>query len=224
MKEWSTQLTVIRALYARDERLGVGLEMFQRRYQKSLDRYVAGAIDEATMLEDTEYRTRWGWDWALYRPIVDFCKRNQIPVGGLNVSDELRERLRKVGIDQLTTDEKNDLGAIDFNVKKHRDYWFGKLGTMHGPGVVSKEEQERYYRAMVLWDGYMANSAVKFLGERNLRRVVMLAGNGHIDHHFGIPDRATKAGGKAVSVHVYDGGDLEKVKKEPPADFVLIVR
>ncbi len=77
---------------------------------------------------------------------------------------------------------------------------------------------------MVLWDGYMANSAVKFLGERHLRRVVVLAGSGHIDHNFGIPDRATKAGGKAVSVHIHVNGDLEKVQQEPPADFVLIVR
>lgn len=218
------QLVVIKALYARDERLGVGMEMFQRLHQKSLDRYVAGSIDEATMLEDTDYKARWGWDWAFYKPIVDFCKRNHVPVAALNVSNEMRERIRKVGMDKLSEEEKKELGEIDFAVKKHRDYWFDKFGSMHGHGEMSNEEKERYYRAMTLWDGFMANSAVKFLKERKLRRVVVLAGSGHVDHNFGIPDRATKAGGKAVSVHVQVGGDLEKMKKHPPADFVLIVR
>src|SRR5262249_42408135 len=34
------QLQIIRALYAQDERLGVGMEMFQRPFQKEIDRYV----------------------------------------------------------------------------------------------------------------------------------------------------------------------------------------
>jgi uncharacterized iron-regulated protein len=70
----------------------------------------------------------------------------------------------------------------------------------------------------------MARSAVEFLEARKLRRMVVLAGSGHIDRNFGIPDRAGKRGPKTVSVHVQVGGDLEKVKKDPPADFVLIVR
>src|SRR5262249_46527310 len=164
------QLMIIKSLYARDERLGVGMEMFQRIHQKSLDRYVSGAVDEATMLEDSDYKARWGWDWALYKPIVDFCKRNHVPVAALNVSKELRERIRKAVIDKLSDEEKKEVGEIDFGVKKHRAFWFDKFGSMHGHGELSKEEKERYYRAMTLWDGFMANSAVRFLKERKLRR------------------------------------------------------
>jgi len=218
------QLMVIKALYARDERMGVGMEMFQRMHQKSLDRYVAGATDEKTMLEDSDYKKRWGYDWSLYKPIVDFCKRNQIPLAALNVSNELRERIRKVGVDKLTAEEKKELGTVDFTVKKHRDHWFDKLGNMHGHGEPSKEDKERFYRMMTVWDEFMADSAVKFLKDRKLRRIVVLAGAGHVDRDFGIPDRAAKRGGKAVSVHVQVGGDLDRVRKDTPADFVLIVR
>jgi len=204
--------------------MAVGMEMFQRMHQKNLDRYVAGATDEATMLEDTDYKKRWGWDWNLYKSIVDFCKRNQIPVAALNVSNEMRDRIRKVGVDKLTADEKKELGEIDFDVKAHRTHWYDKLGNMHGHGEPSKEDKERFYRMMTIWDEFMADSAVKFLKERKLRRVVVLAGSGHIERNFGIPDRATKRGGKAVSVRIQVGGELEKVRKEPLADFVLIVR
>lgn len=220
----AVQLMVVKALYARDESLGVGMEMFQRPYQKALDRYVAGATDEATMLEDTEYRKRWGYDWNLYRPIVDFCRRNRVPVGGLNVSDELRSRVRQFGIDELKESERKELGTIDFHVKKHRDHWTAEFAKMKGHGEMSKESVERFYKMMTIWDEYMADSAAKLLKERKLRRVVVLAGSGHIDRNFGIPDRAAKRGGKSVSLHVTLNGDLEKLKADPPADFVLIVR
>jgi hypothetical protein len=67
------QLQILRAVYARDERLGLGMEMFQRPFQKHIDRYLSGATNEQTFLEDTEYATRWGYDWSLYKPLVQFC-------------------------------------------------------------------------------------------------------------------------------------------------------
>jgi uncharacterized iron-regulated protein len=219
------QLMIIKALHARDERLGVGMEMFQRPYQKALDRYIAGSTNETAMLEDTDYRKRWGYDWELYRPIADFCRRNKVPLAALNVSDELRARVRKVGYDKLTAEEKKQIGPVDFNVKAHRDHWFEQLGKMHGHGDLPKEDKERYYRIMTLWDEYMADSAARFQKDRKLRRMVILAGSGHIDRGFGIPDRAARrTGGRAVNLHLQIGGDLAKVKADPPADFVLIVR
>jgi uncharacterized iron-regulated protein len=219
------QLMIIKALYGRDERLGVGMEMFQRPYQKALDRYTAGAIDEATMLEDTEYRKRWVWDWGLYRPIVDFCRRNRVPLAALNLSDELRARVRKMGYEKLTDEEKKLLGPVDFHVKAHREHWFERLGKMHGHGELPKEDKERFYQIMTLWDEYMADSAVRFQKERKLRRLVILAGSGHIDRGFGIPHRAARrTGGKVVTIHLRQGGEVDKVKADPPADFVLIVR
>src|SRR5262245_34465784 len=40
--------------------VAIGMEMFQKPWQKPLDAYVAGEIDEATMLERTEWKARWG--------------------------------------------------------------------------------------------------------------------------------------------------------------------
>jgi uncharacterized iron-regulated protein len=220
------QLMIIKALYARDERLGVGMEMFQRPYQKALERYIAGATDEETFLEDSEYRTRWRFDWALYRPIVSFCKRNGLPLAALNVSDELRGRVSKVGYEKLTADEKKQLGEIDFHVKDHRAYWYDQLGAIHGQKELSNEAKERGYQVMTVWDEYMADSAARFQKERKIRRMVVLAGSGHIERGFGIPRRAAKrTGGKVLTVTTVLGGEVEKVKKdEGLADFVLIVR
>jgi uncharacterized iron-regulated protein len=220
------QLMIIKALFALDERTGVGMEMFQRPFQKALDRYVSGAIGEEAFLEDSEYQKRWGFDWALYRPIVEFCRANRLPLAALNIGNELRARLSKEGHEKLTEEEKKQLGEVDFHVKPHREFHFPRLGQMHGPGTMSKDQQERMYQIMAAWDDYMAGSAVRFLTERKLRRMVVLAGSGHIDRWFGIPDRAARRlkGGTVRTVRIVSGGTVEGVAKEPHADYVILLR
>jgi uncharacterized iron-regulated protein len=225
MMDHHIQLMIVKALYARDDSLGVGMEMFQRPFQKTLDRYISGAISEETFLEDSDYRKRWGYDWTLYRPIVDFCRRNQLPLAGLNLSNELRARISKEGYDKLTADERKLVGDVDFAVKAHREYHFDSLGSMHGHGKMDKAVQERMYQVMTTWDEYMADSAVKFLTERKLRRLVVLAGSGHIERYFGIPDRAKKRlpGGKVLTVRIVTGAGGKSLG-EPHADFVVLAR
>jgi uncharacterized iron-regulated protein len=172
------QLEIIKALYARDERLGVGMEMFQWPFQPALDRYLKGETGEDEFLKAAEYRQRWGYDWSLYRPIVDFCRRNGVPVAALNAPRELTRRISKVGVKGLNEEEKQQLGPVDFHVKEHRDYWYERLAKMHGDKDPSEEQKERSYDVMTAWDGYMAASAAKFQQERRLRRLVVLAGSG----------------------------------------------
>jgi uncharacterized iron-regulated protein len=219
------QLHIIKSLFARDARLGVGMEMFQRPYQEALDRFIKGEIGAEEMLKATEYRTRWGFHWSLYEPIVDFCMRNQVPLAALNVPKELTAKISKGGAASLNDADKKALGPVDFHVKAHRDHWYETLGKMHGSAKVSDDQKERSYQVMTTWDEYMAASAAAFQTSRRLRRMVVLAGSGHIDLGFGIPQRAVqRTGGKAATVHIAPGGDAAKLFASPPADYVVIVR
>lgn len=218
------QLEVIKALFARDERLGVGMEMFQRPFQKEIDRYFAAGSDEKQFLLATEYDKRWGFDWALYRPIVEFCRKNSVPLAALNTPKELTSRIAKVGFAGLTVDEKNQLGDIDFQVKEHRDYWFEKLSKLHGNVKATEEQKERSYQAMTVWDGYMAASAAQFQINGSFKRMVILAGSGHIDHGFGIPHRAAKiTGGRVATLHIETGSPPAQAAAKPAADYLLYV-
>src|SRR5262249_2688754 len=143
-------------------------------------------------LRDCEYLARWGYDWSLYRPIVEFCRRNQLPVAALNASRELTRRISMVGYAALEEKEKRDLGLIDFNVKEHRDHWFELLGKTHGDAKASPERKERSYQVMAVWDDHMARTAAEFLRQRQPRRLVVLAGSGHIERGFGIPNRLAR--------------------------------
>jgi uncharacterized iron-regulated protein len=219
------QLQIVKALFARDERLGVGMEMFQRPFQKHIDEYFKGKTDEAAFLKATEYQERWGFDWGLYRPIVEFCRKNGVPVAALNARRELTRRISQVGAAGLTEDEKKELGDVDFHVKEHRDYWYERLAKMHGQADVPEERKERSYQVMTVWDEYMGRSAAEFQKERGVRRMVVLAGSGHIERGFGIPARAAKrTGGKAVTVGIAIGGDVEKLAAEAVTDFLVVVK
>ncbi|MSQ93485.1 MAG: hypothetical protein EXR98_02890 [Gemmataceae bacterium] len=219
------QLQIIKALHASDARLGVGMEMFQRPYQEPLDKFVKGEIGEEEMLKTTEYRTRWGFHWSLYQPIADFCRKNGVPLAALNLPNDLRSKISKGGFANLSPEDKKALGPVDYHVKAHRDHWYETLARMHGSAKVSEDQKERSYQVMTTWDEYMGASAASFQMSRQLRRMVVLAGSGHIDLGFGIPQRAVqRTGGKAATVHVAPGGDVGKLFASPPADFVIIVR
>jgi uncharacterized iron-regulated protein len=219
------QLQILKALYARDDRLGVGMEMFQRPYQKEIDRYFRGETSEEDFLRATEYRQRWGFDWSLYRPIVEFCRKNNLPLAALNAPKELTKRVSKVGYAALTDDEKKQLGEVNFQMKDHRDYWYERIPKMHGLKNPTPEQKEHGYEVMTVWDDYMAASAAQFQHDRNIRRMVVLAGSGHIERGFGIPMRAARrTGGKAATVRIEVGGDLDKLAAEGTTDYVVVVK
>lgn len=219
------QLQILKALHALDDRLAVGMEMYYRPFQESVDHYIRGETSEEEFLKASEYAKRWGYDYALYKPLVDFCRHNRLPVAALNAPKELTARISKVGYTGLNEVEKKQLGPIDFHVKKHRDHWFEELPKLHGQEKATPEQKERSYQVMAVWDDFMAQSAARFIKERHLRRLVILAGSGHIDHRFGIPDRVAKhAGVRVATVKIVTAGDKTVTGLDAPADFVIVVR
>jgi len=211
------QLHLLKALFARDHRLGVGLEIFQRPFQKCVDDYLAGSIGEDELLRRTEYIERWGYDWSLYRPVVDYCRLQRIPVAALNVPQELTKQVSRLGYDALNTEDKAALAGIDFHVKEHREHWFAFLNP--DASVLAKE---RWYQVMTVWDGYMAASAAAFQKARGVHRMVVIAGDGHIAHGFGIPRRAARqTGGRVLTLGVQLGRFVEPT--ELSTDFLIFM-
>ncbi|MDP6546291.1 MAG: ChaN family lipoprotein [Phycisphaerae bacterium] len=222
------QLQVIKALFARDERLGVGMEVFQEPFQDGIDRYIRHEIDEGEFLRQSEYAKRWSVDWSLYRPIVEFCRRNGVPIAALNAPKELTDRVSKVGYAKLTEGEKKKLGKIDFQVKAHRDFWLPRLGMIHGKKTTAQQQKakaQRAYQVMTVWDERMAANAARFQQDRGIRRMVVLAGSSHFDHYFGIPARiAKRTGGKVITVRIDNLAIHGKSIAAKLADYIVVVR
>lgn len=217
------QLRVIKAVYSRDPSLGIGMEMFQRPFQDVLDHHISGNSTEEELLHDSEYMTRWGFPWELYQPIIAHARQNKIPVAALNAPMELTRRIKQVGWDGLNQAERDALGKVDFNVQAHRDHWLPMLNHMHGNRTPTTDEKERSYQIMTVWDDYMAKSTATFKKERSLHRMIVLAGGGHIEGGFGIPDRAANySGGKSVTVGIVVGG-INDPGPSLPVDYLICV-
>lgn len=183
------QLEVIRYLHQADPRLAIGLEFFQQPFQEALDRYVAGEIDERTMLRQTEYYERWSYDYRLYAPILQYAREHRLPLLALNASSELVGKVRKSGLEGLDDEDRALLPAeIDRSDLAHERRMQTLLEAHpHGSGNV-----DRFLEVQLLWDEAMAERAAAFLDRHPGHRLVVLAGSGHLAYGSGIPDRVNR--------------------------------
>ena len=222
---------------AKGTSFAVGLEMFQRPFQGVLNDYAAHTIDEPTMLSRTDWENRWGFDFALYRPILDAAIAHDGAILALNAENELVKRVSHAGLDALTPEERAKLPDMDLHNAKHRAWWdkiMEDMGGMDAHAHAKSDDKaadapkdaaptppeptpaeiaamtDRFYSVQVLWDETMADTAARWLNApgNGPRSLVIIAGNGHC-HDSGIIARLAKRGiANAVSIQpIIDAGD-----------------
>src|SRR5512141_2409688 len=83
------QLHALAALHAQRPDMVIGFEMFPRRVQPALDRWVAGELTVRQFLEQSEWARVWDVPADLYLPLFQFARINRIPIVALNVDAKL---------------------------------------------------------------------------------------------------------------------------------------
>ncbi|CAN0343829.1 unnamed protein product [Ectocarpus sp. 12 AP-2014] len=192
------QFEVIKAVAsvtkAKTEPLAIGLEMFYRQQQDALDRYVYSHGDLAALKLDTKWDETWGFDFNQYAKIFHYARENGIRLVGLNAPQSLLHLINKVGIAGLPQRLQEVLPEMDLSNMAHRKRFEDAInGFQHGAGI-DAAAMNRMYEAQTLWDEYMAESASRYL-QRAGGRIVLLAGNGHVQARDGIPDRVERRTG-----------------------------
>ena len=194
----AAQLEIIEAIYAENPDIAIGLEMFQRPFQPVIDRYLAGEISEAELVEQSEYEQRWGFPWEYYAPILRFAQTHQLPVLALNAPGEVVRQVAREGLDSLEDEDFRDippLAEIDTSNTDYQDFVrvaFGSHGS-HG-----NFNFENFFAAQVVWDETMAMSIADFRQAQPDTQVVVLAGQGHVIYGYGIPDRVARRLGDSL--------------------------
>lgn len=64
--------------------LVLAVEFFQARHQKVLEDYLAGRLPEETFLAKIAWEKSWGFPWEHYKPIVEWARKNRVPLVGIN--------------------------------------------------------------------------------------------------------------------------------------------
>ena len=176
-------------------RVALGMEMFQRPFQRHLDDFVNGKIDEGKMLELTEYEDRWGFDFSFYRPLLRMVVSQGSCVLALNASKELTKRVREVGFDGLDEAEAAMVppSALQRN-DRHFKMFSDAMGGSHAE--LKGEKLERFYRVQVVWDAVMADSAIRGTAARpQIEILVVVAGVFHVKDGLGVPRHVESLGG-----------------------------
>lgn len=208
------QLEVIKGLFRKDPRLAIGMEMFQRPFQNALNDYIDGRTDEREFLKSSEYFRRWGFDYNLYKDILRFARDERIPVIALNIRKEIVDKVSKGGIDSLTTEEKKELPeSMDMT---DEDYRRRLLDVFERHEGTEGRDFSNFYQSQILWDETMAQSIDDYLKNNPERRMVVLAGGGHLAYGSGIPKRTFRRNGMSYAVILND----ESVEPDI-ADFIL---
>ena len=183
------QFKIIQALYEQDRALAIGLEMFPSTSQDVLTKWSLGFMSEDEFVREAQWYVQWNFNFAYYRKIFLFAKENRIPVYALNAPKDIITKIRMQGWDALTEEEKNIVPKPDLSHPEHRRlirtiFESSELPPqMKGAGLDMMFEG--LYRAQSAWDHVMAANAVKAV-QKEKRRMVVLAGSGHLIYSLGI--------------------------------------
>ncbi len=191
------QLEVVDHLTAGPPRTwALGMEMVQRPFQAVLDDYAAGRIDGAALRSRTGWEDRWGFDFAMYEPVMALTAKRGGALIALNAARELTKKVVRQGLEALTPEERAGLAAeLVLDDPEHRAWWdaiMNAMGGAHGHGTSEPAQEidphaapapempsaDRVYMVQVAWDETMAETAATWVGPAD-RSMVVLAGNGH---------------------------------------------
>jgi uncharacterized iron-regulated protein len=222
------QYQVIRALYAQDRHLAIGLEMLPVTVQETLNKWSSGILTTGEFIREVRWYINWNFNFGFYEKIFEFAREHRIPVYALNVPREIISKIRMKGWDALSEDEKKFIPkAPDLGNKDHRSL----IRTIFESSEIPPQMKggglemmfEGLYRGQSAWDEVMSANAVRG-AESEGRRMVVYAGSGHLLYNLGLNRRAFEKSGqpsKTVIAVVIPAGKKGLKVSRSLADYVV---
>ena len=224
------QLQVLAALHAQRPDMAIGFEMFPRRLQPVLDRWVAGQLSVREFITQAEWEQVWNFPPQLYLPLFEFARINRIPMIALNVDQKLTRAIADKGWQGVPAAEREGVGRPAAALPAYRDL----LRELHRSHLAGRRQAgkgdnsfENFLDAQLAWDRAMAEALAARLGPAGGPRrplVVGVMGSGHINFDHGVPHQLRDLGVKKVTTLLPVSG-REACAALPPgiADAVFVL-
>jgi len=211
------QIQILQAVASGSPSLAVGMEFFQQDHQPFVDKYIQGKITEREFLEAVNWKKTWGFEYHLYRPLMQLAKERKYRVLAINAPSSLVRKVARTGLDSLEPSEREQLPKeIDLNQNRHRSF-LQEIYNEHSPQEL--KNFDFFYEAQCVWEETMAHNLAEHLASGE-GRIIALTGNGHIVNKFGIPDRTLRrVPASMVTVMPYPLNGKETIDRQT-ADFV----
>jgi uncharacterized iron-regulated protein len=184
------QEQILRGLLDRELKLALGMEMFSRESQPILDRWQSGnqSVADLVMALGREHWT----NLRDYEKVLNLARERHVPIVGLNARDTLVRKVAHTGLDGLTDTEKREIPEGVEKINPLQDRLLRLRLRVHR--AFEKASLDRIVLAQALRDETMAETVSGFLdsSEGKNRLMLVIAGSGHVNYSFGIPERVQK--------------------------------
>lgn len=179
------QLHTLAQLHAKRPQLALALEMFPRRLQPVLDRWVAGALTESEFLRQAEWDKAWGYDARDYLPLFHFARMNRLPMLAMNVDRELVDAVARKGWDAVQEKQREGLSRP---AKPSAAYLkiLRRIFEHHPEKTQGEKAFATFAEAQTVWDRGMAQTIAEHLKQSPDSLVVGILGSGHVRHGHGV--------------------------------------
>ncbi|HJW27227.1 MAG TPA: ChaN family lipoprotein [Rhodocyclaceae bacterium] len=191
------QLQALAALHAQRPNMVIGFEMFPRRLQPVLDRWVAGELTAKQLFEESEWDRVWNVPSQLYLPLFQFARINRIPMVALNVDQKLNKAILEKGWDQVPEADREGVGRPAPPPAAYQDFLlevYGQHGVLRGKENAKPKKTDpafrRFVESQTAWDRAMAEALARQaapVGKGDKPLVVGVMGSGHVRYGYGVP-------------------------------------
>lgn len=217
-----------RLLAAKDGKVVLALEMFDRDVQGELDRYLAGEIDEAAFLQAAR---PWSNYQEAYRPLIEKAKEAGAPVVAANFPAPLRTQIAMGGADALAAlggDQKEQMPRE--YLPNSPEYWkrVDNAIRSHAGMMGTQSDDDRLYSVQSLWDNAMGEACADALDGHPGHLVLHINGGFHSAYGDGAVAqlRKRKPDAKVQTVAIIPATNPSTYRRtgKPEADYEAIVQ
>jgi uncharacterized iron-regulated protein len=159
----------------------IGFEMFDKigKDQQYLDLYRKGEISESEFINSAWH---WGFDFKLYKDILDLVGLKHYQAVGLNIpfwlTKEFSKKITANGFEALPKEGKALFPKDGFKILcdegKYHNAIMAGLEAMRQMGIATAEMEKRFHTSQWVMNEIMAASILNYFENKNLKKAKMV--------------------------------------------------
>lgn len=184
------QKQILRQLAERKLGLALAMEMFAEDHQPILSHWLSSNESVSSLIRDLG-KDHWT-NLEDYEQVLILARDMRIPIVGLNAADGLVRKVAREGVEGLVDADRNNLPEDAITTNPLNDRLLRLKLQVHK--AFKDKSLDRIVLAQSFRDATMARAIIRFLdtSEGNDKILVVIAGTGHLNYGFGIPERVHK--------------------------------
>ena len=217
------QLQVTKAVFEQSPNLTLSFEMFEADDQLILNEYLAGYYDNKMFSSEVKLWKNYKTD---YKPLIEFAKKNNLPVIASNIPRRYARIIYKIGLtslDSISDEAKSYIAPMPFEIDLDLPGYKNMIETMkeHNPD----DSVENMARAQAAKDATMSHFILQAFTGNN--KIIHYVGAYHSNNFDGINYYLRKSNPeiKIITISIADQKDINSLEEDNLnlANFIIAV-